>query len=62
MIRTLMALVAKVTRTQPPLTELAGAVAVTVGVTQWFGGPAGWIAAGVALLLKSAETPPAAES
>jgi uncharacterized membrane protein YbhN (UPF0104 family) len=59
MISTLKALLKTLgAKVQSPLVELAGAAAVTVGVTQRFGGAAGWIAAGVALLLKSGETPP----
>lgn len=55
MVRTLLKLVAFLTLRRIPLAELAGATAVIVGLVLFFGAAAGWIAVGVALLLKSLE-------
>ena len=35
--------------------EAGGAASVVYGAASWFGAPAGWIVAGVALLVKSFE-------
>jgi len=56
MIRTLMLLVAAATRHRPHLVEAAGAGAIVVGLVQWQGGWAGWIAGGTALVLKAWES------
>ncbi|MGH9248309.1 MAG: hypothetical protein ACRD0W_02150 [Acidimicrobiales bacterium] len=48
-------LVAAASASRIQLLEAAGATAVVIGLTQWLGGPAGWIAAGLALLGKSLE-------
>jgi hypothetical protein len=57
MIRTLIALVsaltARVTGGNPRLVELAGAAGITVGMTMWHGGHAGWITGGALGLLKA---------
>lgn len=54
MVHTLLALIKAILAIPSPrLVELAGAGAVTIGVTLTFGGGAGWIAAGTAALLKA---------
>lgn len=59
MVRTLLTLIVgvalRVRGHRVPLAEAAGVVALIVGLVQWQGGFAGWLAVGAAALVKSLE-------